>query len=108
MGMNIDYKGVFETPLTATTTIDKNSFFTLEKYPGQVCVPVEVTDENGKVTCTASVCNFLASGAQNTELSLLLSGSTVDIREADQEGELNECDAAQLANLCFILYKCAS
>jgi hypothetical protein len=45
----------FSGPMTATTTIDKETFFKLAKYPGQVHVPVIVTDTTGETTADAKV-----------------------------------------------------
>lgn len=41
--------------MTASATIDKEKFFTLDKYPGPVAVPVEVRDPTGEVACNAKV-----------------------------------------------------
>lgn len=55
MGMDINYTKKATGKLTATSTIDSNTFFTLDKYPGQVKVPVKVVDEAGIVVTTADV-----------------------------------------------------
>jgi hypothetical protein len=56
MGMDVNYKKKATGQLTATTTIDPASFFTLEKYPGMVKVPVIVSNAEGVEVTTAEVC----------------------------------------------------
>jgi len=55
MGMDVAYKKKATGLLTATSTIDANTFFTLEKYPGMVKVPVIVTNAEGVEVTTAEV-----------------------------------------------------
>ena len=55
MGMDVDYKKKAEGTLTATTNIDPDKFFILEKYPGKVEVPVDVTDSKGVLVTKATV-----------------------------------------------------
>ncbi len=55
MGMDVAYKKKATGQLTATSTIDANTFFTLEKYPGMVKVPVIVTNAEGVEVTTAEV-----------------------------------------------------
>lgn len=55
MGMDVNYKKKATGKLTATSTIDSESFFTLEKYPGMVKVPVVVKNEEGVEVTTAEV-----------------------------------------------------
>eukprot|EP01032_Pedospumella_encystans_P021509 gene21509-24396_t len=55
MGMDVAYKKKATGQLTATSTIDANTFFTLEKYPGMVKVPVIVTNSEGVEVTTAEV-----------------------------------------------------
>lgn len=61
MGMDVTYKKKATGKLTATSTIDANSFFTLEKYPGMVKVPVIVTNEEGVEVTSAEVNIYLIS-----------------------------------------------
>lgn len=55
MGMDIDYLKKSEGKLTATTTIDPETFFNLPQYPGKVIVPLEVKNEQGVVVTKAGV-----------------------------------------------------
>ena len=55
MGMNVDYVKKATGKLTATSEIDPATFFVLEKYPGEVKVPVKVTDAAGVVVTKADV-----------------------------------------------------
>lgn len=55
MGMDVSYKKKATGKLTATSTIDPESFFKLNKYPAQVKVPVIVTNEFGIEVTTAEV-----------------------------------------------------
>lgn len=55
MGMDVTYKKKATGKLTATSTIDANTFFKLEKYPGMVKVPVIVTNAEGVEVTTAEV-----------------------------------------------------
>ena len=55
MGMDVAYKAKAMGKLTASSNIDPVTFFSLEKYPGMVKVPVEVTDKAGVVVSTAEV-----------------------------------------------------
>lgn len=55
MGMDITYKKKATGKLTASSTIDADKFFVLEKYPGQVKVPVDVVNADGVVVTSAEV-----------------------------------------------------
>jgi hypothetical protein len=55
MGMNISYVKKATGQLTAKSTIDPATFFNLSIYPGEVKVPVEVTNIEGLVVTTADV-----------------------------------------------------
>lgn len=55
MGMDVNYLKKATGKLTAKSTVDPESFFTLDKYPGQVKVPVDVTNEDGVLVTTAEV-----------------------------------------------------
>ena len=55
MGMNVEYTKKATGQLTAISEIDKDKFFVLEKYPGEVKVPVVVTDAAGIVVTKADV-----------------------------------------------------
>ena len=55
MGMDITYKKKATGKLTASSTIDVDKFFLLEKYPGQVKVPVDVVNAEGVVVTSAEV-----------------------------------------------------
>lgn len=55
MGMDVEYKKKATGKLTATSTIDPDTFFKLNTYPGGVGVPVEVKNEEGIVVTTAIV-----------------------------------------------------
>lgn len=53
-GMDISYLKKATGELTATSSIPSN-FFELQKYPGDVHVPVDVTNEQGVIVTTAKV-----------------------------------------------------
>jgi acyl-coenzyme A thioesterase PaaI-like protein len=55
MGMDVKYLKKATGELTATTSIDPETFFTLETYPGGVSVPVSVTNKDGVVVTSAEV-----------------------------------------------------
>jgi hypothetical protein len=55
MGMDVNYKKKATGHLTAVSNIDHVNFFTLEKYPGMVKVPVVVTNAEGVEVTTAEV-----------------------------------------------------
>ena len=54
-GMDVNYLKKATGKLTATTDINPETFFTLEKYPGEVKVPVSVKDDDGLLVTTAEV-----------------------------------------------------
>jgi len=54
-GMTVQYVAKATGTLTATSEIDPIEFFKLDKYPGNVQVPVIVTDKDGKEVVTAHV-----------------------------------------------------
>lgn len=54
-GMQVKYVAKATGTLTATSEINPETFFQLEKYPGNVQVPVIVTDEQGTPVVTAEV-----------------------------------------------------
>lgn len=55
MGMDVNYKKKATGVLTATTSIDPETFFKLEKYPGMVKVPVVINNAEGVEVTTAEV-----------------------------------------------------
>lgn len=55
MGMDVNYLKKATGKLTATSEIDAATFFNLDKYPGQVQVPVDVKNEEGVVVSSAKV-----------------------------------------------------
>jgi acyl-coenzyme A thioesterase PaaI-like protein len=55
MGMNVDYLKKATGTLTATSSIDPAKHFLLDKYPGQVLIPVVVTNSEGTVVTKADV-----------------------------------------------------
>lgn len=61
MGMNIEYVKKATGTLTATSTIDPQTFFKLQSYPGEVKVPVEVRDSQGVVVTKANVSYHMCS-----------------------------------------------
>jgi acyl-coenzyme A thioesterase PaaI-like protein len=54
-GMDVNYLKKATGKLTATTDINPETFFLLEKYPGEVKVPVSVKDEAGIEVTVAEV-----------------------------------------------------
>lgn len=82
MGMDVTYKKKATGKLTATSTIDANTFFTLEKYPGMVKVPVIVTNAEGVEVTSAEVRTGLVCSATSfiTALNFLSSMSRLFIR----------------------------
>ena len=54
-GMDVRYLKKATGKLTATCNIDENTFFILEKYPGDVKMPVEVRNAEGVLVTTADV-----------------------------------------------------
>jgi acyl-coenzyme A thioesterase PaaI-like protein len=54
-GMEIDYLKKATGRLTATSEIDPATFFTLEKYPGEVRVPIVVKNDAGDVVTKADI-----------------------------------------------------
>ena len=54
-GMDVNYLKKATGKLTATTDICPETFFKLEKYPGEVKVPVSVKDEAGVEVTSAEV-----------------------------------------------------
>lgn len=55
MGMDVTYKKKATGRLTAISTIDPDTFFKLDKYPGMVKVPVTVTNSEGVEVTAAEV-----------------------------------------------------
>lgn len=55
MGMDVDYLKKATGTLTATSSIDPNSFFELSEYPGRVDVPVDVKNSEGVLVTRAKV-----------------------------------------------------
>ena len=55
MGMDVSYLKKATGKLTATARLDETTFFTLDKYPGQVTVHVDVKNESGVVVTTGDV-----------------------------------------------------
>jgi hypothetical protein len=55
MGMDVRYLKKSMGTLTATCSIDPEKFFELEKYPGEVGLPVEVRNTDGVVVTDAIV-----------------------------------------------------
>lgn len=55
MGMDVNYLKKSSGRLTASSSIDPTTFFTLSKYPGEVRVPVEVINTDGVVVTKADV-----------------------------------------------------
>lgn len=55
MGMDVNYKKKATGKLTATTNIDPDTFFKLDKYPGVVKVPVIIKNEEGIEVTSAEV-----------------------------------------------------
>lgn len=55
MGMDVNYTKKATGKLTATSDIDPATFFTLDKYPGQVKVPVVVKNADGQEVTNAHV-----------------------------------------------------
>ena len=53
--MDIEYLKKAKGTLTATSNIDPEKFFVLDKYPGKVEVPVDVTDKDGIIVTRAKV-----------------------------------------------------
>ncbi len=58
MGMDVSYKKKATGRLTATSTIDADTFFILKTYPGMVKVPVTVINADGVTVTTAEVHTF--------------------------------------------------
>ncbi|CAM9216398.1 unnamed protein product [Ectocarpus fasciculatus] len=58
-GMDISYLKKCTGELTATANIPDN-FFELEKYPGDVHVPVDVCNADGVVVTSAKVCLYIS------------------------------------------------
>lgn len=54
-GMDIDYLKKAVGTLVATSNIDPDNFFELKQYPGQVLLPVEVSNSDGVVVTRANV-----------------------------------------------------
>jgi acyl-coenzyme A thioesterase PaaI-like protein len=54
-GMDVNYLKKASGTLTATTDINPDTFFLLEKYPGEVKVPVSVKDASGVEVTSAEV-----------------------------------------------------
>jgi hypothetical protein len=54
-GMDVSYKKKATGTLTASSTIDPDTFFALEKYPGLVKVPVSVVNSDGLEVTSAEV-----------------------------------------------------
>ena len=71
MGMDVNYLKKATGSLTATSTIDPSTFFTLSKYPGKVLVPVQVINSDGVVVTTADVSDFGSYGKIRTFIHIL-------------------------------------
>jgi Domain of unknown function (DUF4442) len=54
-GMDISYEKKATGVLTATSQINPDTFFTLPTYPGEVKVPISVTDAAGNVVTKADI-----------------------------------------------------
>lgn len=54
-GMDVRYLKKSEGKLTATTTVNPETIFNLESYPGDVSIPVEVRNESGTIVTSADV-----------------------------------------------------
>ncbi len=55
MGMDISYLKKATGKLHGTSSIDPDTFFSLQQYPGEVKVPVEVKNNEGVVVSKAEV-----------------------------------------------------
>mmetsp|Transcript_14602 Transcript_14602/g.21774 ORF Transcript_14602/g.21774 Transcript_14602/m.21774 type:complete len:161 (+) Transcript_14602:334-816(+) len=55
MGMDVNYLKKASGRLTASSSIDPSTFFALPNYPGEVRVPVEVTNSEGIIVTKADV-----------------------------------------------------
>ena len=54
-GMDISYEKKSTGVLTATSQINPDTFFTLTTYPGEVQVPIIVTDIVGNIVTKANI-----------------------------------------------------
>lgn len=54
-GMDVQYLKKATGTLTATVNVDPDTIFTLEKFPGDVSIPVEVRDKDGVLVTSADV-----------------------------------------------------
>ena len=55
MGMDVNYLKKSSGILTASSSINPSTFFTLANYPGEVRVPVDVINSEGVVVTKADV-----------------------------------------------------
>ena len=55
MGMDVDYVKKAVGKLTAKSTIDPETFFELQTYPGRVDLPVDVLNEQNEIVTKAKV-----------------------------------------------------
>lgn len=54
-GMNVKYLAKATGKLTATSEVDADTTFTLDRYPGSIVIPVSVKDRAGKEVVTADI-----------------------------------------------------
>lgn len=68
-GMQVNYVAKATGTLTATSEIDPENHFLLEKYPGSVKIPVVVRDKHGKEVVTADVELYISEKPKKTKMS---------------------------------------
>ncbi len=59
MGMDVNYIKKSPNMVVATSNIDPDAFFKLEKFPGQAIVPIEVKDREGNMIVKGDVSDKL-------------------------------------------------